>query len=766
MCTTGCATNELSEERSEDPLSVLESIERELEKRANELRKTLQSDLIEEAEPKEEPTIAYGFLPSVISQAAVVSDEEFRTFAYPPLPRSISVGLPNHLPLSPVPMSPSSQKRSQLDYILALCDDLPDEEVEELIELLLEKRVDRVNPKPLKEARKQQKKSDKRWKESKSRVDRLNKRLDGSRQTRQRLENQITSAGLQVADDIPYETCVSKMEELQRSLNELHPDSELEDRHEHFKRRSQYFRLQKEYSRYKFALILTPEYKEEQKRKEEEWELSTFKDPLNEQALRNLRKHIPVNVRSLTVEELVSPGSNNREGKPLPHEIATKLKQTNVLQLLRVDPVAIENMHAVELESLDTSPLSLTERRALYMHFRAIAKTWLTTGKAGDPVVERKQAWYSANIFDPFKKSLKECNTKDTDHSNLDPAHDTSSATDADAGSIDYSAHDYGYPQGPVYEASVETLMEEAPQVQTDQCKIEDVQSALQENRLSFREKRAAQLEKHYRGKYNQVERAQAFCESMDLTMDKLELRLLKGCQVIVDLTWDQEGTISDNSLSTVHMSEVSKKKHLIRFKEALNDIKSDLVNMCKLSGVQVAGSKRKSKVALDGRSAVECGLTEEVCEAVDEYLDFLEAQLHDMDVRDAQISRTVARVEDLCIDLHAQNRSTLSKTLKKDCPKRSRPLKTKDDFIELAISEHEARMEAERVKRQEQEAEALLLMKQKKKRAIKRKLTGKPIAIYPLFAAIQKRRRKSAEKRPSRGGIANVIAAIASRSN
>ena len=97
---------------------------------------------------------------------------------------------------------------------------------------------------------------------------------------------------------------------------------------------------------------------------------------------------------------------------------------------------------------------------------------------------------------------------------------------------------------------------------------------------------------------------------------------------------------------------------------------------------------------------------------------------------------------------------------------KASRPLKTKDDLIEIALGEREARAEAEREKRRQEETEAQLLLEQRKKNAIKKKMTRRKLPpLYPLLSAMQRKRQKGVDNtKASRGGLSNVLAAIAKR--
>mmetsp|Transcript_26518 Transcript_26518/g.58353 ORF Transcript_26518/g.58353 Transcript_26518/m.58353 type:complete len:580 (+) Transcript_26518:3-1742(+) len=149
-----------------------------------------------------------------------------------------------------------------------------------------------------------------------------------------------------------------------------------------------YFHVEQELSKYTTALMLTDEYAEENRRLEQEWEDSVETE--NVAAIRALRSHMPVKIRHLTEDNLVSTPTPN--GKSLPKAIARKFKRTNILQLLRVDPDDIEMMHPSLLEGMRTTGLTLTERRALHEHFRGVAQRWAE--KKSDPSIEKKWQWF------------------------------------------------------------------------------------------------------------------------------------------------------------------------------------------------------------------------------------------------------------------------------------------------------------------------------------------------------------------------------------
>jgi len=217
--------------------------------------------------------------------------------------------------------------------------------------------------------------------------------LENNEIRQKKLEKSLTQNGIHITEDISYEEAKDKITQISDSMKALAATAM------DYATEKEYFRLEEQLSKYTTALMLTDEYIEELRRLEQEWEDSVEAD--NIVALRKLRSHMPVKIRHLTEEELVTIPSPN--GKTLPKAIARKFKRTDVLQLLRVDPDDIEKMHPSLLESKRTTGLTLTERRALHEHFRGVVDRW--TEKKADPSVEKKWQWYQ-NLRLKFKETL------------------------------------------------------------------------------------------------------------------------------------------------------------------------------------------------------------------------------------------------------------------------------------------------------------------------------------------------------------------------
>ena len=169
-----------------------------------------------------------------------------------------------------------------------------------------------------------------------------------------------------------------------------------------------YYALEELSAKYSAALVLTDEWAEEQRIFEQKWEADI--QPDNIAALRNIRQHMPVNIRTMTEDQLTSQPTPN--GKNLPAAIARKLKWTNVLQLFRIRQKDIEKVHPSLLESLPTTSLTLTERRAIYEHLRDSGTVWKSLIQ--DPSFQRKWMWHESlkvkfkEMLNAYQKHLKQ----------------------------------------------------------------------------------------------------------------------------------------------------------------------------------------------------------------------------------------------------------------------------------------------------------------------------------------------------------------------
>jgi len=293
-------------------------------------------------------------------------------------------------------------------------------------------------------------------------IQRLLDELQQAERRQKLLEKQLQQAGVVLAEDIPYQLAKDKVAAISKRMNEIgssdvtHDDPLIQKQ-----LREEYFRLEKDMQKYLSALLLTDEFAEEQRLKEEAWESKHA--VANTKALAAIRKHMPLDIRTLGPQEL-------EIDKGLPKAMVQKFRRTNVLQLLRVDPSVVAKWHPSTLEAFRVTGLTLTERRALHCYLLPIAAIW--NGKANatatgstDAMTTRKLAWYKT-----MRSNFQEALTRYENHlggTNGTPRRHIASSCLANRCNLvgnqcpirankamDYFATDLGFPEGDVYESA------------------------------------------------------------------------------------------------------------------------------------------------------------------------------------------------------------------------------------------------------------------------------------------------------------------------
>jgi len=491
-------------------------------------------------------------------------------------------------------------------------------------------------------------------------------KLKDAEKRQAKLEKQLQQAGVAIADDIPYEEAKEMVDKIAKRMGEIgssdvtHPDKEVQT-----KLREEYFKLEQEMERYNTALMVSDEYQAEQDRIERKWEDDNRQANLD--ALKALRRHMPVNIRNLSEAALTSTPSPN--GKYLPKPMAKKFKRTNVLMLIRLDPDDIERMHPSTLENMRVTGLTLTERRALYAHLEPVAPKW-KRNKA-EKMTEKKWVWYNMmkNNFKealaPYLRHIEQYGPPDNhpyatreDPTSGCPMIGKQCPVKADQNPS--YAGDYGWTEEAKYEASNVTKAD------VDDQGAKAMQEALELARAKKSNERATALKQHYKG-VRFVSKANGSCEQMDEAMDNIELAMYKAIETM--LTKDE-------------FSDDDKKKEIANFTDTLNGLKLAVLDFAERAGMQTSGKKQAGGDGPDTRSAVECALSDEVYDAHKMYFKFLNDRMAEMKVKDTRVSKTIEFLDGMLVDLHSKNESTLKKLGGKR-PDKSRKIKTIENIKE-----------------------------------------------------------------------------------
>ena len=508
-------------------------------------------------------------------------------------------------------------------------------------------------------------------------LQRLLKELEEAEKYQRRLEKQLQQAGVVIAEDIPYDFAKDKVLQIAQRMAEIgssdNPDPTL---------REEYFHLERDMEKYTTALQLTDEWIEEQADMERQWEDSI--SITNEEALRKVRRHMPVDVKLLSETALFSQPTPN--GKFLPKSIARKFKRTNSLQLLRIDPEDIVRMHPSTLENMRVTGLTLTERRALYVHLKDVGPRW--KAMQSDKMTERKWNWFNmmkANFkenVDAWQRHIDQYGPPDNhpyitskDHPKDGcPLIGKQCPLKADK-IIDYDG-DYGFPEDAVY-------------LKTDvkKSEVDNPSKAKQEALEAAREKKESErrdaLKRHYKGKILQVSLANGSCEAMDELMDKIEAT--------------QENIVR-NRLSTREENDISEsaKKEVAAFEDVLNELKLSILAFAERSGMQLTGKRDSRFDKPDTRSMVELTLCEEVIEIAKYFFEGVEERMEEIQIRDGRMKSTIHQLRQLLEELHDCNTKSIQKLSDtEESTPRSRKLKTRETIaseIQKEIDQLEAR--------------------------------------------------------------------------
>jgi hypothetical protein len=468
-------------------------------------------------------------------------------------------------------------------------------------------------------------------------IKRLLADLEEAEKYQKKLEKQLAHAGVVIAEDIPYDVAKEKVSAIAGRMAEI-GGSDVAD----IKLREEYFRLEQEMEKYTTALQLTDEWTEEQAEMDRRWEESIA--AANEDAARKLRRHMPVNVRNISEVALSSQPTPN--GKYLPISIAKKFKRTNVLQLMRMDPEDIIPMHPSTLENLRVTGLTLTERRALYVHLMTVGPRW--KAMQSDKMTERKWNWF-VMMKSNFKENVdlwrRHIEQYGPPESHDCPFIGNQCTVRADMQFNYYG--DYGFPVEPIY---YRTEIKNLSDVDNPSESKNEVLELAREKKES---ERSDALKKHYRGKILQVSLANGTCEAMDDAMDKIELNQEK---------WIRERLSNEGRCDSKEELVEAATKEVATFNEALNEIKLSILQFAERSGMQLTGKRGTNIDQHDNRSMVELALCEEVVELADYYFKGIEERMKQIQMKDGRMKSTIQQLSTLLEELHDRNRMTIER--------------------------------------------------------------------------------------------------------
>ena len=480
--------------------------------------------------------------------------------------------------------------------------------------------------------------------------------LKQAEQRQKRLEQQLNQAGIVLAEDIPYEEAKEAVGRISRRMNEI-GDSQIvhDDPQVQKALREEYFTLEQQMERYMAALMLTDEFVQEQQAAEDEWEASVAKD--NQQALVQVRRHMPVCIAKMTKEELVT-----KHGLSL--AMVNKFKRSNILQLLRRDPELIVRWHPSNLEGLRQSNLTLTERRALHQHLRPVVQ--LLQEKGGtDPLSQRKMTCLRSMTCH-FKEMLaKYQHHVATTDGKTGPDHSCTmigKACPVRADLVmDYSG-DLGFPAGDVYEeSSFGSSVARTNYEAADPTTGKDNETARQEELWNQRRQALKEHYKHDSNTVQQVANAWSVCELMEDLVNRMDQQREQWIvQQLQAKDGSKDGSDSQPTATTTKW-----------------DILSEV-----LRELSTWAARAKGGDGIDARSLVEIGLLEDVYDAVHAYLsDIGELAATTPDMGGDGRAQIISKVQGYLETMHALNLSTLDRCFKNQAVPEKRKRKSRTEI-------------------------------------------------------------------------------------
>ncbi|RQM19930.1 hypothetical protein B5M09_002332 [Aphanomyces astaci] len=412
---------------------------------------------------------------------------------------------------------------------------------------------------------------------------------DAARLRRQlaKMTRQMTQAGLNVADDIPYEEAKQRVAEISRRMQEIGSAEVvvLDNPRQQAALRKEYFQLEQDMEKYNTALMVSDEYMAEQAAVAKRWE--DRHAVANEAALRTLRSCVPVDMAMLSEKQLTAQLNSP--------DLARKLKRANVLGLCRMDPSTIQRMHPSLVEGYRVVGLSVLERRALHVVLAAPMAEWKKQAK--DELAKRKLAW-AVKLRDALVAAMA---TYDSHLGHATEAthvcnqrHQCPVTLEAKARAL--YATDLGYPQDAVYYVHevVQATSSSSPSDPPSQRDDAATEGGTQE--------RLALVKRHYKGNVLQVTQAMGAIEEMNATLLAL--------------------AAAETALVLQHGKDTERLAALVL------SARDAIASMAKRSGICLVGKRDRAKDKVDCRSSVEASVAQMLAAYVDDMRDEMEVHM------------------------------------------------------------------------------------------------------------------------------------------
>lgn len=461
-----------------------------------------------------------------------------------------------------------------------------------------------------------------------------------SRALRQKLkilERQLQQAGINVAEVIPYEVAKAKVAEIAKRLQEIgSSEVVLDDKLAQAAARKEYYKLEQDMEKYNTALVMTDEYIEEERRKEALWE-DENRDA-NLRALLLLRSAIPVDISRLSEQQLKA--LTTPSGVAFSADLAKRLKRTNVLQLLRVDPKDIVRMHPSVIEGYRTTGLTLLERRALHVVMQVSFKEWKRQQK--DEMSQKKFQWYT-KLRDALVSAVLHFNQHCEGTGGRDvKTHSCkllglSCPVKAEAKVEALYTLGLGFPATDVY--CVQEVIKSDPEGAGEKA-LQEAQSYAREMIANQRQR---ELKTHYKMSMRQVAQAMGALEEMDAILERIK---------VLDDSFTLPGREGISEIDESKQKEV-----LSNCDSVLQATRELVLLLAKRAGICMVGKRNPENDEADTRSPLEVQAAVSAVELLHSLLD----DIRDLYGNSSAVSRGTLRfVYELLEDVRDKNASAV----------------------------------------------------------------------------------------------------------
>jgi hypothetical protein len=329
-------------------------------------------------------------------------------------------------------------------------------------------------------------------------------------------------------------------------------------------------------------------------------------------------------------------------GEPFPKELAKRLKRTNILQLIqidplditKIDPLDITKMHPSVIESYRTAGLALIERRALHEVLRIPFKVWEKQQK--EELNKKKFMWYKKlqEILHSSARQFENHCGKTTDNHKCDLVA-TSCPVRAEEKIAQLYMNGHGFPDEKQY--FKQDILKSDPDGAGEKALLE-AQAHAKEVASNQRQR---ELMAHYKMNVRAIVLTNGVLNEMDMALEQMR---------------NTEEAFGRKFLHK-RVDAVTEKLLLDAALPIVETARNVMVLMDKRSGICMSGKRDITKDDDDTRSPVEVSLSADIVTYISQLIeDVSERQSTSSNPHAVRTMATINIIKELMIDLTMKN--------------------------------------------------------------------------------------------------------------